>query len=511
MVDFAAAVVTTIVITIVFAYFIVQLDIKEIKSDWANRRCDLAVMVAGAACKPDADPRTGFQFATDNFKYCSGELAAGALRQAFAPLYSLAGQQFTAIKTMAGPLNTLRAIIKHALDTFESFLSSMLNRFGIASWLLQKTNMHFQNAFGRIQAIFYSIIYLGLSVTTLISNQMDFTVVSLKIFLGVLAGLAIVMFIPLLPFIVMISMTIDTLEKAGYGDGLGPARAAFCVDPDTVVYMADGTLKPLYRIRCGDNLKSQNGKENRVTGVLEAESPDTSLVSIEGIRMSGSHRILWRGEWILANEHPLAIISDDKIPRVICLNTTQHEVPVQNILDRVLYVGDWEEVSTEEGRQAWINLVSDTLQAERPPTQFPKSVPLLGPGVQVYLRGDSIPVPISEVRIGDYVLSGTGSWTRVIGLYSGQIKTICGAQTPDWMSDGVWMKNVRGSWALRSGGEKHEHGGYETLEGCQLITEAEMFEVLHQGLSVIVRDFTELGASRLDSSYEMLDYYINKK
>jgi hypothetical protein len=514
MVDFAAAVVTTILFTVLFAYFMVSLDIEEIKADWANRRCDVGVMVAAMACKPAEDPRTGLQFAMENFKFCTGQIATQTLKQAFAPLYSLAGQEIQVLKNMSGPINSLRNMVKTARETFEGFLGSLFSRFSIASWLLQRTNMHFQFAFGRVQAIFYSVLYLGLSLTTLITNQLDFTVEAIKIFLGILAGLLPILIIPLAPFIDMINKSMDQLEEANYGGGMDSARSAFCVDPDALARMADGTLKPLKALRIGDVLESKSGSKtiNSVTGILEAEAFMTPLVTIDGVKMSGTHRVLWRDEWILANEHPLAIASTDVLPKLICLNTTEHVVPIQAPLcSSILFVGDWEEVSTEEGRQGWIKLVSDILQAERPPTLFPKSVPLLGPGVQVRIRDDRRPIPITEVRLGDYVRSGNGLWTRVVGIYRGAITTSWETQSPDWMSDGIWMENVRGVWALRSGGEKHDNDGYSTNEGYHLVTEAEIFEVLHQGHYIVVRDFTEMGASRLESSYEMLDYYINKK
>jgi hypothetical protein len=228
--------------------------------------------------------------------------------------------------------------------------------------------------------------------------------------------------------------------------------------------------------------------------------------------MSQSHRVFWRGNWILAEEHPLAINVQEYLPTLICLNTTLHEVPIKTIIDTTLYVGDWEEVSTEEGRQEWIKHVSYILKAERPPTLFPTAVPLLGPGVQVLMRGDRLPIPISEVVLGDYIHDGKGLWTRVVGVYKGTIEMQFEPNSPDWMSDGVWMKNIRDEWALRSSGEKeHDDESFYRGVGYHLVTEAEVFEVLHHKIYFVVRDFTELGASRLEGSYKMLDNCINKK
>jgi hypothetical protein len=512
MVDFAAAVVTTILFTVLFTFFIVNMNIDEIKGDWANRRCELAVMVAAAACKPDSDPRSGLQFSIENFKFCSGIIATQVLKQGFAPLFSILSQQFQGLINMAGPINFLRNMIKVARETFEGFLNSLFSRFSIASWLLQRTNLHFQFAFGRIQGIFFSILYLGLSLNTLISNQLDFVVTALKIFLGVISGLFPILIIPIAPFISMINESMDSLENAKYGGGMDGARSVFCVDPDTTVRMANGSTKPLKNVRLGDSLATQDAtKENIVTGVLIADAKNIPLVMINKVKMSDSHRVFHNNTWMLARDHPEVEPCAETLETLICLNTTEHSVPIVITDSTTLYVGDWEEVTTEEGRKAWIDLVSDTIQSVRSPTLYPKSVPLLGAGVQVYIRGDAIPIPMNEVMIGDYIPSGNGTWTRVVGLYKGSLKTNWPLSNSDWMSDGIWMKNIRDAWTLRCNGEKHDEDGLYTTDGYQLVTESETFEVLHLGFKSVVRDFTELGASRLDSSYEMLDYYINKK
>jgi hypothetical protein len=44
-----------------------------------------------------------------------------------------------------------------------------------------------------------------------------------------------------------------------------------------------------------------------------------------------------------------------------------------------------------------------------------------------------------------------------------------------------------------------------------LVTEEEEFVLYSKGNPYLVRDFSELGATRIHESYDLLDSYINKK
>jgi hypothetical protein len=118
-------------------------------------------------------------------------------------------------------------------------------------------------------------------------------------------------------------------------------------------------------------------------------------------------------------------------------------------------------------------------------------------------------VPISGIRIGDYVKS-EGLFTRVTGIFESEIPTEI-QPSGDWISDGVWLR-MRHWWSTAQQGLKAtQHEPHHINQGLFLTTENDMFTILTDDKEYLVRDFTELGAANLDSSYEMLDWYLNKK
>jgi len=70
-----------IVISLALSYglarIIVSFKIDEIIGNWAQYRCDPPILLTANMFKPKEDPRSGADFAMDNFTFCTSELANG--------------------------------------------------------------------------------------------------------------------------------------------------------------------------------------------------------------------------------------------------------------------------------------------------------------------------------------------------------------------------------------------------------------------------------------------------
>jgi hypothetical protein len=510
--EYVAAIVTTLVLTTAFAWILVRTDIETIRANWDTRRCEVPVQLLAAALKPNDDPRSGMDFAKDNFSFCASNLASNVIRAGFAPFQAILGKQLASQEVMAGPMIWIRGMLQTARNTFANFMNDLFDRYKRTMIATTQGWHHIYFAMGRIQAIVLGLVYAGLSLSATIENTINFIIKVVLIFIGILAALIILLWFVLLPVIPTIVVVIAVIMAAGFGAAASHA-GAFCVDPAAIVRMADGTERPLSEIRVGDCLATYKRDEtpNTVEGVLTVDATDEPIVSIYGIKMSGSHRVLYKKRWILAREHPEAISVIEKMQRLICLNTTHHTVPIAltNTI-QTLFVGDWEEVSTEEGQRAWIDLVNIKLNGPNtvPITNYPKSVPLVGKTVSVIHETKGL-LPIESVQIGDSILDKDDTFTIVKGIYKGQAPYE--TTETDWISDGVW-KSVNGRfWILAGGQTKCSDSSEKTAEGLFLVTESETFVIQRDEKQFLVRDFTEVGASQIDSTYEMLDFFIHKK
>ena len=504
-VGYGTAILITVTLTGLFTYILVSADIEGIKNDWSNRRCELPVMIMAGMLKPQNSSQSSLDFAKDNFAFCTRKIIQTTLKTMFAPFYAILGQQVNVLGTMSGPMNSLRGALGNSMRIFEKFLDKLYRKFQLINASVLQTWGHLLFAMGRIQAIAYSIVYFGLSINVLIQNTIDFMYKAIAIFLGIMVALIILLFFVLFPFIPLILSVVTVLAAAGVA-GVAGMEGAFCVDPSARIRLASGKWKALYNIKIGDQLYSGTSEKNIVTGIMDVDASDISLVSIHNIKMSGSHRILHNDSWILAKDHPEAKDAETKLPRLVCLNTSLHSVPIITHKG-LLFAGDWEEVSDDAGRRAWIEMTNLILNGGHiSMRKYPTAVPLVSPNVKVNeeQRGN---VPIHSIEIGDSVLSKDGAYTRVKGVYHGIVNVNELPKDPEWISDGVWVFREPRFWSTHTG-ISHMEDGEHILQGIFLITEDETFSLLDGIQWKLVRDFTEVGASRIDKTYEVLDSFL---
>ncbi len=501
------AIVMTLALTVGLAFLISSSDIEAIKSNWDTRRCEIPIQVSAYLFKPDDDARTRTQFATDNFSFCTRQIVNSVLQAAFAPLYAVAGQQTNTIEQMQGPLNSVRAMIANARNTFSKYMDRQYKQFTVITVLATAVWQHLLFAMGRVQAMVLSFVYLGLSLSATLQMTIRFTMKVIAIFIGILAAMIILLFFILFPFIPMILTMIVILASIGIGTA---DAGVFCIDPNALVYMADGTQKPLKDVQNGDLLGSMNGRgTNRVEGILSADASAESLITIHDVTMSKSHRVFYKQKWILAQEHPEAVPATKTLSRLICLNTTEHCVPLVSTKG-YLFAGDWEEVDTEEGRRGWIQWVHFKLNGgHHMPSTYPTTVPLLSPKVQVHKKNVGW-VPIDSLAIGDLIY-GNGTYTTVKGLYRGVFRTNTASQDPEWISDGVWVRRQGRFWSHTGSSVSSDSEGDVQMSGICPITEDGCIHIYKHGQEYLVRDFTEVGMNTIEQSYSMLDMFLHKK
>jgi hypothetical protein len=107
---------------------------------------------------------------------------------------------------------------------------------------------------------------------------------------------------------------------------------------------------------------------------------------------------------------------------------------------------------------------------------------------------------MNKVRIGDWIKDLGGAWTQVIGICTRRVNRTLGKRGSR-LTDGVWLRDVRGVWNHPTGNSTND-----PWTGYQLITTSGSFAIFIDNDEHIIRDFTEVGLSRLEESYEKEDY-----
>lgn len=509
MTEYLSVIILTLLLTAGFAMLVASADIEEIKKDWAKRRCEIPIIIAGNLFKPDNDPKSSMEFSADNFQFCVKNIVNDVLKAAFAPLMAVAGQQINATSMMSGPLNSIRSMIKEAMKSFSEVFLTQYKQFTAVSILVTKIWHHIKFAMGRIGAIVTAIVYFGLSASMLVQNTMQLIINIIMVFIGILSAMILLIWFGIIPFIGIIITMITLLASAdsqtgGWITGGRLNAGPFCIDPLADIIMADGSVKPLNKVNIGDSIASKTNEPNIVTGILSVESINQKIVSIYDVKMSETHSIFYNGKWMRACEHPEAKYLDERLNELICLNTSSHSAVMKG--SNNIIVGDWDEASDEEDQKKWVKWASKILNnKEISELGLPSTPPLCSNSVKVCTEDKSW-VYIDKIVIGDKVRYKDG-YTKVIGIYTGTITN--NSLSSEWLSDGVWIYNGS-EWKPNKDG-LISNESENVIYGRFLLTESETLYIKINDDIHLVRDFTEVGASRINECYSWFDDEINKK
>jgi len=487
-------------LTIGFTFLISYSSLKELQENWDVNRCQLNSMILASFLKPKDDRRTSTQFAIDNFAYCTRNIAKEGLMKAFAPFFAVAGQQMKGMSVFTQALNNVRNIFQNSVSSFNVLLKERYQVFVATYIQFKRVFEKLKAAYDKVTAMVVSSIYIGISMMMGMLNMYDFVIKVVIIILVILIAIVILIFLFFAPALVVIIVTVSALAGAGISVA---GSGAFCLDPSTKVQMQDGSWRAISEIQLGEKLWTDSEGENIVEGVLVADGQDTDLYSIHGVLMSATHRVAYKGIWLLARNHPKAVRVSEKKP---VLNTSHHKVFCKSLEKEPLPVSDWEEVTTDEGGQAWISLVNRILNGPRVGfIKTPTAPPVFGPGVRVQVSGGAWR-SIESVKLGDKLFDETS----VLAVYKGVLKHDEVYNSPDWISDGTWLwSDATHSWKPHETGLQSSDSGEQTSLGYSLVTESGEFRVQRLDEQILrVRDFTELGISNLEFCYDALDEHL---
>lgn len=483
-----------------FAFLLAMSNIEEIKKQWNDRRCDLEIMLTAQLYKPDSDPRTPGEFATENFQFCIRSIFTTILITALAPVLKLVNSQLSVLESVTEMLDRLRNIQAIFMKHFTGLMDPFFNRFKTTGSAFATTYMKFLSAMGRAFGITQAVMYIGMSLVIGVENFVEFIIRVVMIVMYIILGLMILLFFLILPVLGLILYTCYIIGSSPFGYLAKDVCGEICFDPQTRVKLQDGTVKWMDALLLGDVLEDGS----LVEGILEVSAEQEPVYVLDGIRVSGAH-LVWfeeEEEWIPVAEHPEALLSHQRCSRLLCLRTNSRTIPLEG-LSKTWSFRDWEELPTNlpTSDTIWDFLVGEILNEKAPRQPVPKEIPLLRETCHVMYKTGEIR-RISEVRIGD-ILYGSEGFTKVTGVYRGTAEF----QSNSDFTDGLWLRQLPTSdWVHPEGLQ----GSSEIHQGYHLTTESGCFWIQTSRFSGFVRDFTEVGIHNLPLTYKYTRELLKK-
>jgi hypothetical protein len=477
---------------------------NEIMANWDKYRSDPRYAFTAFMYKPDNDTRSRLQFTSDNFSDVMSTMITDVFKIFLQPIFSVFHLFMSSLTQSMGSLLSMKGVLGTMWRDFSKILDIFMNRFAGTFYELRKTYAKLFNSMQRTFAIVTGSVFQGISAVNSILSMIDLMIKICIIILVVLVVMVIFFWFILWPSIPVILVIVGICVAAGFGGAVGGMASAFCFAETAHVAKSDGTQVAISQIQIGDELADGG----RVTAVMEFEPMQNGFYSLFGIPVSGSHIVFNGNTPVQVKDHSSAIpASLPEGTRIFCLNTTNHRIPVVGTDDAIHTFSDWEELPSNDSDALlrWNRFVFETLnpgeiwQAPTAPEVL-ESEAVLHPTALVDTPNG--PVHILSIRPGDTVLDENGNGTRVTGIVRmdrSEVKSYISFSFSH-ASSGVWMKIPESDdsklWEQRYI-EPSPHYDDETVWGS-LITESGSFRLTG---GQCIRDFTDVGADKIESTY----------
>jgi hypothetical protein len=478
-------------LTIGFGILLGQSSRVDTMAHWNERRCDLDAMLLAFYYKPDDDKRSALKFSGDNFNFCIGSMTTNYLKSLFGALFEVLRTQMGAADIMRDVMTNMRTQLNTIYKPFSEMMNKFWDKFKQIGSLSSRIFQHLFMSMKKAAAIGISSVYMALSLQTAFLNGIDLAINVIMVVLYICIALAFIFFLPILPLLVIVLMSVAGIESAMPGR-TGDMGAVFgCFAEETPITMSDGSVKEICKMNLGDIL--ENGQI--VESVIELPGSD-ELYEIDGIYVTGDHRI-WDNtvkRWLMVKEYQGSILSSRKTTVIWTLITSDRTIPIKGKL-----FADWEELpDTEEAGLLWEKMARDILKSPTQSLSVPNNAPCFHGEIKVreFQAGC---VSISSIKRGDWIL-GEYEWTQVIGVCHRKVSGGIGSSNYR-MTSGVWMKQGD-IWDHPSESEDST-----AWSGIHLLTDSAKFKILSEDLTdeILVRDFTEVGFDRLPETYTRVE------
>lgn len=478
---------------------------EEISANWSKYRDDPLFMFAAPMFKPNDDPRTPVQFASDNFSDVLQARINSIMNIFLEPLFKFFFALADTLKSLTNGVLNIRGLVGNMYEKMRDVTNIFERRSQSTLHALRRTYTKLYDSMNKTFGIATAAIYSGLNTYYVLDASFQLMI---KVAIGILVGLVVLtifFFFVLAPFIPLILSTIAVIAATSMGGAVGGMSSAFCFGKGTRIVMSDGAV-PIESIQIGKTTY----RGAKVTGVLEFDTFTDELHTLYGVQVSGSH-IFYddAGDPLLVSDHPMAIPLRPQECKLYCLITSDHKIDVVT-QDGIKTFADWEEIEHEDDLKIWNEYVQKTLNpiasVKIPTSSSLQSEACVSPLTKVMTQLG--PVEIRGIFPGMYVLDKDNKPTRVNGVVrlssdsvSGSVK--CGDAQ---ISCGAWIQETNETdWKQIS--DDSGKGNSTGHLWHNLFTESGTFKLAEMkilGQHLNMRDFSDIGSDKINQTYEFV-------
>lgn len=368
-------------------------SIAQVRANWDKYRCDPSVMPFASLY--------GFN-TSENFNYCLGNIFDTKSLDITGPFSTVLGSFTSLLSMMFNSINSLRVGVATLGGGINVMFQDFTDRISTFFFQLRLSAIRIKALIGRMYAIMFAVMYMGLSGIT------GMTSFSNTVLFGFL----------------------DT----------------FCFPPDTeveIIKNGQPTKVLIMDVQIGDILLPTN---SRVTSKFHFGANGQPMVTLfdktsnKYVNVSSNHYLAYNGTWIRADKHPDALCAPQPYVgnSLICLNTSDHVIPIANY--RFRDYDETEDNNVDENTMRFIeNTLNGTKSQKSPQPSYPfrEYYPAIAPSTGIKLKDGSIQ-SIQDITLGTKLSTGC----TVIGKVYREVHEYCLMPYGISSSTLVWNKKA---------------------------------------------------------------------
>lgn len=359
-------------------YMIGFADIEKIRKNWKQYRCVPFLLPFSSFFGYDT---------TENFTFCLQGIMNGTIGPILGPIFSILATFVKIFSVLIDVVNNVRLMIATFIGGINVVFQNFMDRFLQLADNFKRTMQRVRMLLSRLYATFFSIIYLAMSAQTALMNFGD----------------------------TVLFRFLDT----------------FCFDPDTPIEVEGKGRIPIRHVRNGDILSATGGT---VISTFQFQADGQPMVRLPGnILVSTNHYLQYKNTYVRADQHPDAVPAEawqgGKQRPLICLNTSDHKIPIGELVFL-----DYDE--TSEADQETMEWVSGRVNARE--SKIPK-IPyttVFSPDIFVRMKS-GVAIPAKSVGLGMELQQG-----KVVGVVKKMVSEVCRTESGELVSPGmlIWKK-----------------------------------------------------------------------
>ena len=417
--DIIIFVIATFVAIVSSLYLYAGSQVSNLKKNWAQYRCNPIYMPFAGMVGDDV---------MSNFTKCT-----------MSGFHTYAGFIMDPILAEFGVVNNTLEEVSDTLGSMRSMMSGVRGGFlGIIG-----------SVFGKIQNVM---------------GQTQYTVIRMRTLMSRIVGI-------MFSFVYIFYGGMQSGQSLANGP-VGRTMSVLCFDENTKIQTFEG-MRTMNEVKIGDRLQ---GNLAIVTSVYKIDGKGVQMYTISGIKVSGSHKVKYKGKFIRVDKHPSA----KKAPsseNLVCLNTTSHRISISGheFLDFV----ESDDIEFNKFKNTYIQMLYNGTVRETP-TEYSGGI-LWGTEIATAWG----PRMIQYIEVGDVLENG--DIVRGVCVHLLKANTYVEIASGILASPGTWVyKDNKIVRADTFGNEYNKDADVAYV--YQLITESSMYTVLGKDTRLNILD-----------------------